>query len=66
MTDLTRQYEMVCCNDVLEHVELRYLDPSYDTLNPTCRKIYRLRIDTVPAKDFRPTAEMPYLILQKT
>ena len=63
--DLTRQYEMVCCNDVLEHVEPAYLDQVMTHLNQLAEKYIWLRIDTVPAKKILPDGRNAHLILQK-
>ena len=63
--DFSRQYEMVCCNDVLEHVEPAYLDQVMEHINKLAEKYIWLRIDTVPAKKILPDGRNAHLILQQ-
>lgn len=63
--DLTRTYQMVCCNDVLEHVEPAYLSQVMRHINDLAEQYIWLRIDTVPAKKVLPDGRNAHLILQK-
>jgi len=62
--DLSRQYQVVCCNDVLEHIEPEYLDNVLEELNGLAKQYVWLRIDTRPAKKILPDGRNAHLILE--
>ena len=63
--DLTRPYEMVCCNDVLEHIEPKFIDSVLEQINQLAEKYIWLRIDCRPAKKILPDGRNAHLILEE-
>ena len=59
-----QKFDVVFCNDVLEHIEPIYLDNVLQSIQDTSNKYAWLRIDTQPANKKLPDGRNAHLILE--
>jgi len=60
----TKQFECVFCNDVLEHIEIEYIDNVLVDINSYAKYFIWLRIDTLPARKKLPDGRNAHLIIE--